>query len=187
MPHHVYNTRAFVLGSRPRGDVDKLFLLLTPDLGLVAATARGVRRPLSRLKGILLDLGEIEVSLVRGKHEWRLTTATLLVDNAGSLRGDKQALRALARVASLLERLIHGEEEHRELFAALQASTKVLRQSSLAQGGIDAWEVCIVAEILYHLGYLTQENVPKDIDEATAERAQFVSAINMGLRESGLS
>lgn len=187
MSHHVYNTRAFVLGSRPVREADRLFFLLTPDLGLVMAIAQGVRRPLSRLKGILLDLALADVSLVRGKNSWRITTAALSTDVAGALRAHKPALQALARATALLERLIRGEEQHPELFEAFVEDIKTLLRSSLDMGEASAWEVWTVARILYHLGYLSSQDVPSNMAEVTEKRTRFVNAINTGLRESGLA
>src|SRR5512146_101812 len=77
MSHHIYNTRALVLGSRTRGERDRVFALLTRDVGLVKALAQGVRRESSKLGGVLMDYAISDVSLVKGKNAWRITTATL--------------------------------------------------------------------------------------------------------------
>lgn len=182
MPHHVYNTRGIILSSRPLREADKLFQILTPDLGLVAATARGVRSERSKLRGILQDLSLVDVSLVRGKNYWRLTTATLDRSNAQELRAKKKHLEALARVSSLLENLIRGEEKHQDLFEILQTSIREL----FTQTDVNGWEIFTVANLLYHLGYLALNDVPQNEIEAAEKRKHFVSVINNGIQLSGL-
>ena len=47
--HHIYHTEGIILGSRNFGEAGKYYYLLTRDLGLVYASAQGVRKMSSKL------------------------------------------------------------------------------------------------------------------------------------------
>ena len=179
MSHHVYNTRGFIVAARPRGEADKLFSILTPDLGLVRAVARGVRRERSRLRGFLIEQALVSVSLVRGKSSWRITTVGLERDVTRDLGGEEREV--LARVASLIDKLIHGEEHVAELFNDLIEGLELLPKSTP-----EVWEIWMVARVLYRLGYLAEGDVPVSLAEVEGKERDFVGVINRGIRSSGL-
>src|SRR5581483_3017973 len=110
-----YHTEALVLGSRESGESDKVFSLFTKDFGLVWARASAVRTEKSKMRYALQNFSSANVSLVKGKKGWRVTGATAL-RNGG---GDMHSISAFARTAELVLRLVHGEEQHEYLFAAL--------------------------------------------------------------------
>ncbi len=180
MSHHVYNTRGLVLVSRGVREADKVFSLLTRDLGFVVATAQGIRKGNSKLGGILLDLALVDVSLIRGKSAWRITTAALMKNYASVL--EKSQTRALAQVMALVEKLVHGEEKHADLFDDMVADVGLL------QLGIDPeiWEIFAVSHLLAHLGYLTKDEVPHTLESVKENKKRIVSLVNQGIRESGL-
>ncbi len=195
MSHHIYNTKAFVLGSRAQKERDKTFTLLTEDLGLVFATAQGIRRESSKLGGVLLDYALVHISLVKGKNAWRITTASLIEDSAALLRTKRLYLKSLAQVFVLIERLIKGEEKHKELFEEVERGVAFFLQHKDVD--CNGWEVLMVLRILFHLGYISTEDVSSTlltsimsealVQEALLNKRTLVAHINSGIRESGLS
>ncbi|MBX4189226.1 recombination protein O N-terminal domain-containing protein [Candidatus Parcubacteria bacterium] len=195
MSHHIYNTRAFVLGARAQRERDKVFILLTKDLGLVLAVATGIRRASSKLGGILLDYALVHVSLVKGRNTWRITTATLVEDVSNSLRADKECLKAVARVLALLLKLVRGEEKHKELFEEVERGIAFLLKDRDLE--CEGWEIVAVVRMLFHLGYLSAKDVSKEVllddlseplvREALKDKKKLIALINAGIRESGLS
>ena len=75
---HVYNTQAVVLRSSPLGEADRLLTIFTPILGKLRATARGARRPTSKLGGHLDPLTRSALTLARGKTLDTITSADTL-------------------------------------------------------------------------------------------------------------
>lgn len=75
MAHHIYTTEGFVLDSLPFGEGNSFIYLFTRDLGLVGASARSVRDIKSKLRYGLQTFCRSTVSLVRGKNEWKVTSA----------------------------------------------------------------------------------------------------------------
>ncbi|MDO8750991.1 MAG: DNA repair protein RecO, partial [Dehalococcoidia bacterium] len=63
----IYNTEAIVLRASPLGEADRLLTLLTPGQGKLQATARGVRKPTSKLGGHLDLLTRSSLTLAKGR------------------------------------------------------------------------------------------------------------------------
>lgn len=171
MSYHIYTTKGIVLGQVPRREADRLYTIFTRDFGLVRASASGVRKEVSKLRGNLEPFSIANVSLVKGKGEWRITSAELI--KKVSLR------RNIARVFNLVERLAGAEVTHPEIFDLLEN----------AYDGDDSeeLEVFLVAQILFELGYLLREYVPRSLDDVRRDKKAIVKAINSGLQESGLT
>ncbi len=165
-----------MLSERPLKEADRIYSILTRDLGLVRASATGVRKEVSKLRGALEPFSLSSVSLVRGKDFWRLTSAELLQK--------LPATESLARPFSLLEKLVQGESAHPELFDAIEKGVMGLNLagSKIQRGekGEELFEPRLVATILYHLGYLKQEDLNLD-------KKGLIKAINDGLSQSQLT
>jgi len=164
MAYHIYTTKGIVLSSRPSREADKMYSILTEDLGLVHARAGGVRLEKSKLRGFLEPYALVNVSLVRGKAEWRLTSAELVETFPLSLH--------IARPLALIERLIVGEEVHPEIF---QIARDFLGNPKL---DTDA-ETRFVAHVLFELGYMREEDL-------ALSGKELIQAVNLGLRTSHL-
>ena len=81
--HHMYHTEGIILGSRNYDEAGKYYSIFTRDLGMIQASAQGVRKMSSKLRFILQDYSYVKVDLVKGKDFWRVTSAskTNLLDN----------------------------------------------------------------------------------------------------------
>lgn len=196
MSHHVYNTCGIVLGSRPVREADRIFLIFTEELGLVSAVAQGVRKESSKLRGFLVDGASVEVSLVRGKNGWRITTAALIRNNASLLEQRKDLKVSFFQIVLLLSKLIRGEEKHPEILAVFDAGIGYLLQESVSESAATSWEMIMAARILSLLGYFSSEKTSASLLEdefseallqsAEKEKRVIVDAINAGIRASGL-
>ncbi len=161
MAYHIYTTRALVLSYTPIREADRLYVLLTEDLGLIRASAMSVRKEVSKLRGSLEPVSLSTVSLVKGKDFWRITSAETIKRINTSPE--------LARPLSLLEKLVQGETPHPELFKAVLEGIERGEE-----------ETRLVATILFHLGYL------KEADLNLTGKG-LIKAINHGLQSSGLT
>lgn len=168
MSYHIYNTKGLVLSQRPVGEADRIYSILTRDLGLVRARALAVRSSTSKLRGALEPFSLSSVSLVRGKEYWRLTSAELIQNIC--------ATPSVAQPLALLETLVQGESAHTELFDAVENA--ICATPSVAQGE-GVFEIGLVAQILFHLGYLKESDLG-------LEEKDLVKAINQGLESSHL-
>lgn len=123
-----------MLSERPWREADRIYSILTRDLGLIRATAIGVRKEASKLRGSIEPVSLARISLVRGKEYWRLTSAEFVK------RFQK------SQPLLLLEQLVQGEATHRELFDVVEAY-------------MESDEVTLVSQILFHLGYLKEADL----------------------------
>lgn len=209
--HHMYaitTTPGFIIESRPRGEAGKLLSIFTRDLGLVLASAQGIRLEKSKLRYHSQEYSFGEFSFVRGKEFWRLTSAngdsrrsTLRVVRRVDLRNEQELI---GRIALLLRRLLHGEEPHPELFEHLEGSTRFLfdhndqnREAGLSIKQFEILESIIVFRILHLLGYIgNDKNLDprliagqlsiEFLDEVAEQKGNINRHINKALKESHL-
>ena len=165
MSYHIYTTKGIVLSQRPVGEADRIYSILTRELGLVKAKAISVRKSASKLRGSIEPYSISDVSFVRGKGEWRLTSAELIQ----KVRNERE----LAKPLTLLEKLVQGEEPHPELFDAIE-------RELMKEEKNNEFEINLVAKIMYHLGYVKESDL-------SLNKKALINAINEGLKHSHLS
>jgi len=79
--HTLHTTEAFILGSLPEGESNKVYKLFTKNLGYVFAHGQGVREMRNRNRFALRTGVRSEVTLVRGRSTWRITGAQHVATN----------------------------------------------------------------------------------------------------------
>lgn len=166
MSYHIYTTKGIVLSERAVGEADRIYSILTRDLGKLQARAIGVRKNTSKLRGNIEPFSLSLISFIKGKDYWRLTSAQFLQNISAS--------PSIARPLSLIEKLVQGEEPHPELFDAVE------RFTLSSEPDDEMFEIRLVSQVLFHLGYL------KEADLALDKKA-LIKAINNGLQSSHLT
>lgn len=184
-----YHTEALVLGSRERGEADRVFALYTKDFGLVQARASAVRAEYSRMRYALQHYSRAHVALVRGKRGWRVGGATAIRGASG------ESIVTFARIARLVMRLVLGEGQNQYVFSSLsEAHDALTRTPREARATI---ELVCVARILYGLGYLSHEALDttlfahtsyasEHVREAEILREKLLSTVNHAIAETHL-
>ena len=165
MSYHIYTTKSVVLAERPTREADRIYTVMTRDLGLLHATALGVRKESSKLRGNIEPFSLASISFVKGKDYWRMTSAEYLQG--------VPSLPAIARPLLLIEKLVQGEAPHPELFDAVE---EALQSCDILD---DMFEVRLVSKTLFHLGYLKE-------DDLSLGRESLIKAINEGIQASHL-
>ena len=192
--HHIYHTEGVILGSRNYGEAGKCFYIFTRDLGMLYASAQGVRKLSSKLRYVLQDFNYVKVDLVRGKDFWRVTSASKTNALEGILE-DKNKLGIMVNISKLLRRLLAGEDANEILFADLIKGLQVLEKTEKREE-LPNVEVILVLRILNNLGYIGgAENLQSLItspfeDELVYQVAKskrdILAEINKALRETQL-
>ncbi len=192
--HHIHHTEGLILGSKNYGEAGKCYYLFTRDLGMIFASAQGVRKMSSKLRYVLQDFSYIKVDLVRGKDFWRLTSAskTNLLENISK---NKEALKVFVNIARLLKRLLAGELANQNLFADLVGGFLMLEKFE-NETDLRNIEAIMVLRILHNLGYIGgNENLNNLIKspfenqlvlQVAENRASILSEINKALQETHL-
>lgn len=186
MAHHIYTTPGFIVHSQASGEAGKYFLVFTRELGMVGATAQGVRLSQSKLRYYTQDFSFSLFSLVRGKDVWRMTGAKE-IDGVGEVREENKKL--YVQILSLLKRLLPGEEVNENLFEVLEKFHAYITQEIKEK---ELLEYLIVFRILNSLGYISNtdfagseisEEILKNVKD---NKDQIIKEINNGLKESQL-
>ena len=89
--------------------------MFTKDFGLISALATGVRKSESKLRYTLQEYSVCQVSLVKGKSTWRITSA-LLEKNLYIHTEVSTAKDVIARICTQVIRLVAGQEKDEQLF-----------------------------------------------------------------------
>lgn len=193
--HHIYHTEGIILSSRNVGEANRVITIYTRELGLLRASAQGIRLARSRLRYALTDFSYARVDLVRGKEVWRVTSASP-VDSFVFARQDNESLLFIARLFSLIERLCIGEEPNEKIFDFILFTLNILNGGALSQKDREALELHTVLSIVYELGYIGESDIlssylgqdfhPTNTEGILDNRKSIVAHINKALRESHL-
>jgi DNA repair protein RecO (recombination protein O) len=192
--HHIHHTEGIILGSRNFGEDGKYFYLFTRELGLVTASASGVRKLSSRLRFILQDFAYVKVDLVRGKDFWRVTSASK-AETLGEFSKNIAAVRVFTNIARLLRRLLPGEDANETLFTNLVNGLTVLEKAD-TEDALQSIEAVVVLRILNNLGYIGKNAkletflespfLDELLPKVSVRRAEILIQINKALKETHL-
>ncbi|MEK9181948.1 MAG: DNA repair protein RecO [Patescibacteria group bacterium] len=192
--HHIYHTEGIVLGSRNFGEAGKYYYIFTRDLGLVTASAQGIRKMSSKLRFTLQDFTYLKVDLVAGRNIFRITNASK-TNGLEQITKKPETLGIFANIARLLKRLLAGVEPNEALFSDLLRSLSVL-ENCRTQEDLRNLETIIVLRILNNLGYIGGNEILKNfikspfeeeiIFEASKNRREILYQINKALKETHL-
>ncbi|MBI5457055.1 recombination protein O N-terminal domain-containing protein [Candidatus Kaiserbacteria bacterium] len=187
-----YQTDALVLGGKDVGEADRSIVLYTEDFGLIRARVSAIRKENSKMRYALQNFSRCRVGLIRGARGWRAVGAmTLTSFHAATESG----VKAYARLARLVVRLIGGEEKNDYLFEVLVEAHRALTAPLCA-----SWrtiELISVARILYALGYLSPEALEAalfthtaytgdSLEQAEVLRPALLSKVNRAIGETHL-
>lgn len=192
--HHIYHTEGLILGSQNFGEAGKYYSIFTRDLGMIYASAQGVRKLSSKLRFVLQDFSYVKIDFVRGKDFWRITSASK-TNMLESVSQKKETLEVFSNLSRLLKRLLAGEEANKNLFSDLLNGLLILEKYE-TQEDLRNIEMIIVLRLLHNLGYIGGNETIGDVIKSPFEqelvlsvsknRNKILSEINKALRESHL-
>ena len=191
--HHIYHTEGIILGSGNFGETGKYYAIFTRDLGMIYASAQGVRKMSSKLRFVLQDFAYLKIDLVKGKDFWRITNASKT--NKLENLSEPGIFEVFVNIAKLLKRLLAGEDPNKDLFMDLLKGLSVLEKSK-TKDELRNIEAIIVLRILNNLGYIGGNEVLQDFIKSPFEeevifkvaesRAKILHQINKALKETHL-
>ncbi len=191
--HHIYHTEGIILGSKNYGEAGRYYSMLTRDLGMIYASASGVRKLSSKLRFILNDFAYIKLDLVQGRDFWRITTASK-TGELEQITRRRETFIIFANIARLLKRLLTGAEPDPKLFHILLDGLRALEKAETKEG-LRNLEAILVLRIMSKLGYIGGEH-PSDfinspyedsfLFEVSKHRSKILSLINQALGHTHL-
>ena len=200
MSHHIYHTKGIVIESLNVREANKSYWIFTRDLGMILASAQGVRLAVSKLRFSLQPLSVTEISLVRGRSGWRVVNAREISNIYWRIKDIPQSVAMSSRVLRLMRRLVTGEEKNEALFDCLFEGLMFLA------GGIDDkqpttkqiinLEFILLLQVLYTLGYFAPPTdllwcindalSPQMIENMSVFRREAIIHINSSIKETQL-
>ena len=191
--HHIYHTEGIILGSKNYGEAGKYYSIFTRDLGMIYASAQGVRNMCSKLRFILQDFSYVKIDLVAGRDFWRVTSASK-TNKLEQITKNYGTLKVFSNIGNLLKRLLAGVEPNEVLFDDLLNGLFILEKSETKD--LRNIEVVLVLRILHNLGYIGENEILQNlikspfednlIYEASKSRSQILKQINKALKETHL-
>jgi len=192
--HHIYHTEGIILGSRNSGEAGKYYYIFTRDLGMIYASAQGVRKMSSKLRFVLQDFAYLKIDLVQGRDFWRVTTASK-TNKLEEITKKPENLKVFVNIVHLLKRLLAGVEPNEALFADVLNGLIILEKSNTTED-LRNIEAIIVLRMISNLGYIGdsvmlgtlikspfEENI---LYEVAKNRGKILSEINKALKETHL-
>jgi DNA repair protein RecO (recombination protein O) len=172
---------AFVLHSYPWSESSLIVELLTRQHGRVAVVAKGVKRPSSQFRSILLPLQLLSVAYSRG-DELHTEVGTLKAAEwqGGHTMPVGEALLSGYYLNELVMKLLARDDPHTSLFDAYREAVAWLRDSANMQASLRAFELILLREIGFlpalHIGTLSNEALSSDV--------LYSLSAELGLRET---
>lgn len=167
-----HTTEAFILRAFPQGESNKVYKLLTRELGLLYAHGQSVRELKSRNR-FALQIGQMSViTLVKGRETWRITGA-----QAGSEKSIPQPNQVYKkRILHLLGTMVPIEDETEKLFDVLKIGNSAF--TTEPESSAPYIEIITVLRLLDILGY-----VARPLSESVVEEFLTVSELSPQLIE----
>lgn len=192
--HHIYHTEGIILGSKNYGEAGKYFYIFTRDLGMVTASAQGVRKMSSKLRFILQDYAYVKVDLVSGRNILRVTSASK-TNKLDQICKTPKTFKVFVNISRLLRRLLAGVEPNETLFVDVVNGLSILEKIEREEDLFNI-EAVIVLRIINNLGYIGESEVIENfikspfeegiIFEVAKNRKHILSEINKALKETHL-
>ena len=200
MSHHIYHTRGIVIETFNIKEANKTYWIFTRDLGMVVASAQGVRLAASKLKSSLQPLSITDVSLVRGRAGWRVVNAREVLNVYWKIKDTPYSSAMISRVLRLLRRLVTGEEKNEALFDRLSEGLLYLAGGNSGEAPttkqVINLEFILLLQVLYCLGYFApptellwciNDSISSEmIENMSTHRRSAVALINSSIKETQL-
>jgi len=120
-----YKTQAVVLKQIPLGEADRIITVCTPNMGLIRAVAKGVRRSKSKLRGHIELLNHISLSLNRGRN-LDIVSEAESINSFGNLRNNLKRLSVAFYVAEIVHGFSAEESPNIDLYRLLLTALSAL-------------------------------------------------------------
>ena|SRR3989344_4930704 len=192
--HHIYHTEGIILSSRNFGEAGKHYSIFTRDLGMIMASAEGVRKMHSKLRYVLQDFSYLKIDFVQGKNIFRVTNASK-TNMLEKITKQPHTFEVFANIARLLKRLLAGVEPNETLFIDLLNGLFILEKTKKKED-LRNIEVIIVLRILNNLGYIGENEILQNlvkspfeenlVFEVSKDRTKVLHQINKALKETHL-
>ncbi len=129
-----YHSEGIVVRGYDLKEADRIVVILSPLEGIIRAVAKGVRRPRSKLAGLVQQFSQVNFMFYRGRQLDTITQGEVIY-GFRELRSDLDRMASAAYVGELAAQVARERQSAVELYQLVLTVLKALSQSSLA--GLD--------------------------------------------------
>ena len=141
----LYTAEAIVLRSSPIGEADRLLTVLTPWMGKLRITARGVRRPKSKLGGHLEPLTRSTLTIAKGQNLDTVTGADAR-EMFSALKGDLPLLSAALYLTELVDSLNPLESPNPPGYSTYLDGLRAIETGNKVDLTLRYLEICLLGQ-----------------------------------------
>lgn len=150
--YSIYHTQGIIIGIQNRGEANRVYSILTRDLGVVRAVAQSSRKETSKMRYGLQLLDHSCVDCVYGRDFWRIIGIEAQL--SGSALVQPFSLWTMwNNVARLVERLVPFDEVHVDLYETIYDVYIFSIHNTLSDAQVFALEKIVIIRLLARLGY----------------------------------
>jgi len=110
-----YRTLGLILKKEDRGETDRLFVFFTRDFGKIEILAKAERKIQSKLRVGLEIFNLADVEFIQGKT-YKTLTDIYLIESFRNIKQDLGRLKTAYKIGEVLDKLVKGEEEDKEIW-----------------------------------------------------------------------
>lgn len=152
---------AYVLHGRPYQNTSMLVDVFTREHGRLGLVAKGVKRPASKMYGVMQPLQRLFLSW-GGRSELKtLYSAEIESNKTPALSGERIYMGLY--INELLIRLLHKDEAHRQMFDVYQQCLLQLANEADCEPALRYFEVQLLEELGYGVNFSTDYLTDSDI------------------------
>lgn len=140
-------TEAIILRRTNYGEADRIISFLTPDHGKLAAIAKGVRKPKSKLAGGLELFATCDLTIRQGRGDMGLVTSARLIHFYGDIMHDYDRLQLGYDCIKKLAKVVETVAEP-DFYNLLKDSFKYIETSDIDRRLIRFWFKLHLDELL---------------------------------------
>lgn len=193
--YHKHHTKGIVLKNFEVGDSSKKIQIFTDEFGLITAKVQNARSVNSKMRFGIQEYSFGNFSIVKGKNEWKLVSASSNQNLFEDFKNEKEKLLILLNVLNLIKKLSGEEEQNKKIFYVVENFIKFIK--SAESGKLPLVECLVLLKILNIFGYMRNDpdfSIPmsaseineKDLNIIAPKRAKVVELINESLKMSNL-
>ncbi|HBB56683.1 TPA: DNA repair protein RecO [Patescibacteria group bacterium] len=172
MAHQIYQVEGIILKKAGLGEADNLCYIYTRQFGMIMASAKSIRLEKSKLRNHLDLFSFGRFGIINTKETWRIVDAEKILSAPES----SNDLKMFAEMASLILRMVKGEEPNEALWKSLFSFFCYILEEKDVEKKKNI-QIESTALVMRALGYM--EDMP-------ASQRETVSAINKAIAESML-
>ncbi len=142
-----YKTKGIILKRINLNEADRILTIYTQDRGKIKVIAKGIRKMLSKMAGHLEPFCLVDLNIAEGRN-LDIVTDVQTIKCFIKLRDNLKTTNSAYYLAEIIEKIIHENESHPEIFDLLENSLEKLN-SAQEKLLLAYFEINFLAEIGY--------------------------------------